>query len=287
VLAFFSYLGVTKLKRLSSLRKIAVSYLFLLSSLIASGGDPYYSPYGAGEAGMGYVCIMRRVPWSWLQNQASLGFNTSFFSGVSYADRFSLKELGTRTAFVVVPSGKASLGAVYSQFGYTDFKRISGGLACGIRLSDKIAAGVQVDYFSENSSADYYNYRILTCETGVIITPDENTSIGFHISNPVPNSLRKESMPLRIRAGAGTYLNSSIFSGFEIEMSSGSSLVLKTGFEYEVLKDLRVRGGFVTKNNAFTFGMGYGVKMMMADIGFAIHDRLGISTTVSIIFKIK
>lgn len=278
---------VTKLERLISLQKITVSLYLLFSSLSASGGEPFHSPSGAGEAGMGYVCIMRKAPWSFYQNQASLGFNKSFFAGISYSDRFSLKELGTRTAFIVVPAGKASLGAVYSYFGYSDFKLQTGGLACGIRLSDVLAAGVQVDIFSEKASVDYYKYRVITCETGLIITPGDKTSIGVHIINPVPNSLRKEAMPLTIRAGVGTYLNSSLFAGIEAEMCTGSSLLLKTGFEYEVMKDLRLRGGFITKNNAFTFGLGYGEKRILADLGFLLHDRLGVSTYFTLIIKIK
>jgi hypothetical protein len=272
---------------LSSLQKIPLSLLFLLSSLIASGGDPYYSTHGAGEAGMGYVCIIREAPWSFFQNQASLGFNKSFYSGIAYESRFSMEELGTRAAFVVVPAGKASLGAIYSHFGYTDFKRDMGGLACGIRLSKILSAGIQIDLFSERASVDYCNYRTITCETGVIITPGDKTIIGIHIINPVPNSLRKEAMPIIIRAGAGTHLNDDLFAGFETDMSSGSNPVLKTGFEYKVMKDLRLRGGYITKNNSFTFGLGWNVKMVTADIGFVIHDRLGISTTTSLIIKIK
>jgi len=283
----FCILVVTKLERLSSLQKIAVSLYLLFPFLSASGGEPYHSPSGASEAGMGYVCVMRKIPWSFYQNQASLGFNKSLFAGISYADRFSLKELGTRTAFMVVPAGKASLGVVYSHFGYSDFKLETGGLACGIRLSDIMAAGVQVDIFSEKASVDYYKYRVITCETGLIINPGDNTSIGIHVINPVPNSLRKEAMPLTISAGVGTYLNSSLFAGLEAEMCTGSSLLLKTGFEYEVMKDLRLRGGYMTKNNAFTFGLGYGEKRILADLGFVLHDRLGVSTYITLIFKIK
>ncbi|HKK43276.1 MAG TPA: hypothetical protein VJ963_12755 [Bacteroidales bacterium] len=270
---------------MSSLRKIAVSLFFLLSFYNASRGFPFCSPTGDGEAGMGGVCIMRKTPRSFFENQASLGSNHSLFAGIRYTDRFSVKELGTRSVFIAVPAGKTSLGLIYSHFGYSGFKRDIGGLACGIRLSDMITAGVQADILSERAAADYYEYMTISCETGIIISPDDKTSIGIHVINPVPNSLRKEAMPLTVRAGAGTYLDKSLFAGMEAEMSTGGSLVLKTGFEYEVIKNLRLRGGFITKNNAFTFGIGYGMKMVIADIGFMIHDRLGTSTTVSIIFK--
>ena len=33
---------------------------------------------------------------------------------------------------------------------------------------------------------------------------NENTSLGIHVFNPVPNSLRKTIMPSSLRIGAGT-----------------------------------------------------------------------------------
>ena len=69
-------------------------------------------------------------------------------------------------------------------------------------------------------------------------------------------------------------------------MSSGSKLITRTGFEYEALKKLWLRGGFSTNNNSFSFGLGYLEKIMQADIGFATHDKLGVTSSVSFIFKI-
>ena len=138
---------------------------------------------------------MKNGFWSSFHNQALLAHNNSFSFGFNYENRFSIKELGTRSAGMTIPAGKASLGVVYSHFGYTDFKREMTGLACGMKLSDKISAGVQVDYFSERTSGEYSNNQFVTCETGLLITPSENIRIGIHLFNPVPNSIRKTFMP--------------------------------------------------------------------------------------------
>ena len=121
------------------------------------------------------------------------------------------------------------------------------GLACGMKLSDKIAAGLQVDYFSERTSGEYSNIQSVTCEAGLLITPSENTRIGIHLFNPVPNSLRKSFLPTSLRIGAGTNLNKLLFTGIEAEMSTGSKLIFRTGFEYEAAKKLWLRGGFSSR----------------------------------------
>jgi len=274
------------LKQLSSLLKISVSVFFIFFSLTASGGDPYRPSAGAGEAGTGYVCIMKNGFWSSFHNQAILAYNNTFSFGFNYENRFNISELGTRSLGLIIPAGKASLGAVYSHFGYADFKRDMTGLACGMSLSGKISAGLQVDYFSERASGEYDNNQSVTCEAGLLITPSENTRFGIHVFNPVPNSLRKTFLPTSLRIGAGINLNKSLFAGFETEMSSGSRLIIKTGFEYEAAKRLWLRGGFSTDNNSFSFGLGWMVKIVQMDIGFVTHERLGVTSSVSLIFKI-
>ncbi|MEI6049761.1 MAG: hypothetical protein WCS03_12730 [Bacteroidota bacterium] len=275
------------MKQLSSLLKISVSVFFIFFSLTSSGGDPYRQSAGAGEAGTGYVCIMKNGFWSSFHNQPLLAYNNSFSFGFNYENRFSIKELGTRSAAITIPVGKASLGAVYSHFGYTDYKRDMTGLACGLKLSDKIYAGVQIDYFLERASGEYENNQSVTFETGLLVIPSENIRLGVHLFNPVPNSLRKSFLPTTLIIGAGTDLSKTLFAGVEAEMSSGSKLIIRTGFEYEAAKKFWLRGGFSTNNSSFSFGLGYLAKIAQIDFGFVTHEKLGITSSVSLVFKIR
>jgi hypothetical protein len=274
------------LKQLSSLLKISVSSLFILFSSTASGGDPYRPSSGAAEAGMSYVCTMKTGFWSSFHNQANLAWNRSFSFGFNYENRFNIGELSTRSAGLVIPAGKTSVAAVYSHFGYTDFKRDMSGLACGMKLSDKVSAGVQADYYSIRASGEYINSQVITYETGLIVLPSESTRIGIHIFNLLPGSLRPELLPLSLRIGAGTYLNNTIFAGIESEMSTGSKLSVSTGLEYEVSKKIWIRGGFRTENNSFSFGLGFQARIVQIDLGFVSHEKLGITSSASLIFKI-
>ena len=274
------------MKQLSSLLKISVSLFFLFLQIAATDGTRYGIRAGAGEAGMGYACVMKEGFWSSFHNQALLAFNKDYSFGFNYEDRFGIKELGTRSAALVIPAGKATAGAVYSNFGYSDFKRDVAGLACGMELSDKVAAGVQIDYFSERTSGEYNSNQYITFETGVVASVSDNIKLGFHLFNPVPNSLRKNKQPVSISAGAGISLSKSLFAGIEAEMSSESSTELRMGFEYEAVKSLMLRAGFSTLNNSFCFGMGYQLGIVKLDLGFATHDRLGVTSSISLIFKI-
>ena len=272
---------------MGSLHKIPVSLILIFTSLTSSGTDPYRPPAGAGEAGTGYVCIMKKSFWSSFHNQALLVQNGSLSFGVNYDNRFGISQLGTRTIGAVIPSGKASLGVLYSYFGYADFRRNTAGLACGLKLSERISAGAQIDYFAEMAPGEYEDVHLMTGEAGIVFSASENTMIGIHLFNPVPNSLRKSSMPSRIRVGAGTNLNNLLFAGAEAEMSTGGKLILRTGFEYEAVKEFWLRSGFSTENNSFSFGIGYLAKFVKLDLAFSTHEKLGITSSASLIFKIR
>lgn len=272
---------------MSSLLKISVSVIFVFLFSKTLGGDPYRPSAGAGEAGMGYACITRNSLWSSFHNQANLAFYENTSAGFNYENRFGIKELGTSTAAVSVSEGKTTLAALYSHFGCSDFKREMAGLACGLILSDKVAAGVQVDYFSNRTYGEYDNYQSVTCEAGIIISPTEVTKIGVHVFNPVPNSIRKNSLPVILKVGASTYLSRNLITALESEISTGKSLILRTGLEYEAAKKFWMRCGFSTDNNSFGFGLGYHAKVVLIDLGFTTHDRLGVTSSASLIFKIR
>lgn len=268
-----------------SLLKISVSIILIFISFDASGTDPFRPVTGAAEAGMGYSCIAKPGFWSSFHNQALLPATRLLSFGFSYDDRFGIKEMGSRYAALTVPAGKAMLGAVYSHFGYPDFRREMAGLACGLKLSEIISAGVMIDYFSLKTAGEYSNSGSVTFEAGLFIRASENVTAGIHLFNPVPNSIRKTNLPSRLRGGAGINLGSSLYAGAEAEMSTGSIPVLRTGFEYNAAKKVWIRGGFSTSYNSFSLGIGYLLNFARFDISFSTHESLGITSSASVIFQ--
>ncbi len=70
-------------------------------------------------------------------------------------------------------------------------------------------------------------------------------------------------------------------------MSTGSGSALRMGFEYEALRKVRLRAGYSTRFNSFCFGTGYQAGNVTVDLGFATHEILGITSSISVIFKIR
>jgi len=272
---------------LYSLQKISVSIIIFFLPFALRGADLYFGAAGAGEAGMGYACVMKPGFWSSFHNQALLPAYGNLSCGISYQSRFGIKELGTRSAAVIIPTGRAVAGAIYSQCGYPDFRRESAGLACGLKLSEKISAGVQADYLSEKPSGEYDNHMFITCEAGITIFPDENTIIGIHLFNPLPAMGIRNKIPSALRTGIGSSINKVLFAGIEAVMCTRNRLNVKGGFEYEAAGRLKLRGGFCTESTSFSFGLGYKMETVHLDISFSTHEILGITPSASLVFNIK
>lgn len=270
-----------------SLQKIIVSFCFVFLSVEGFAGDPFRFAAGAREAGMGYAFVMTNDLWSSFHNQAALAFNKTCSFGFNYNNRFNISELSTRSAGINIPAGRVSLGAQYSHFGYSDFSRQSIGVACGMPLSDIIAGGVQIGWYYERSEGEYNSNQTIVPEAGIIVTASENVKIGVHVFNPVPNSLRKSDIPTRLRTGACVSLSREFSAGVETEMSTGDNPILRTGFEYAAAKKLLVRGGFSTESSSFSFGVGYRAGPATIDFAFSTHERLGLTSSVSVVFEMK
>lgn len=269
-----------------SLHRIIVSLFLFFFLLRVSAENPLRSPAGADVTGMGSVCISKTGFWSTFRNQALLAKNKSLAAGILYQNRFGLAELGTKSSAIIIPAGGTSLGIIYSQSGFHEFSRRSAGVACGLSLSEKISAGVQIDYLNEKTSGEYRNNQMITFEAGIVVKASENTIVGFHIFNPVPDAWRESAMRSVLTAGAGINLNKVLFAGAEIEMISGQKLLVRTGFEYEVAQKFWLRGGFCTENGSFSFGLGYLLKSVRIDLTFATHERLGVTSSISVVYKI-
>lgn len=268
-----------------SLHKIFVCLSVFFLPLTASGYNPYRMITGAEEAGMGSLSLYSKSFWSSFNNQALLAEKNSIVAAINYQDRFCLSQLATKSAGLIIPSGSGSAGLIFSHFGYKEFSRTMTGLACGLHLSEKISAGIQIDYFSEKAPGEFQHHHSVTFETGFFIKIRENIFASLHMFNPLPDALRKRNMPSTITTGAGIQLNKAFFAALETEMCSSERPVLKTGFTYELTDNLCLQGGFNTRNCSFSFGTGLTIKNIYLNMSISTHEKLGLSHFLSLVFK--
>ena len=98
--------------------------LFSVNQLFAEG-----EPIGARAASMGNASVSSTDIWSIFNNPAGMAKQSVFSAGVNYENRYLMKELGLKSAALLVPSRFGVLGLSFNQFGYSLYNENKIGLA--------------------------------------------------------------------------------------------------------------------------------------------------------------
>ena len=73
----------------------------------------------------------------------------------------------------------------------------------------------------------------------------------------------------------------------EAEKTFTTKMIYKIGLDYRFMNNLYMRAGATTSPDQLTFGLGYVIKKIKADISFSYHQVLGITPHVGIIYNFK
>lgn len=215
-------------------------------------------------------------------NQASLAYNTDLSAGFSYYSRFGVSELAVKSLYLTVPHGKGSLGFRYDNYGFEQLMYHSLSTAAGMRLSETVSLGVEAGIKATASPVE--DVRMLTAsgQAGIIVSVSENTRLGVHIVNPVPNSLRSTSLPSAIRAGAGTTVSDRLTVSVVLEKRTLQPLSLSAGICYDISSTTGIRAGYSSSTQSLGFTLTCRFGKLEPELSFLTHNRLGLSSMASI-----
>ena len=73
----------------------------------------------------------------------------------------------------------------------------------------------------------------------------------------------------------------------EAEKELTEKFQLKSGLEYNLISGLYLRGGISTAPFLSTFGLGYEIKKLSADVAFTHHEILGFTPHFSMQVEIR
>ncbi len=259
-----------------------------LISIAVYTQNPYRLSAGARQVGLAYASVACTGFWASFHNQASLASMDKWSVGLNQDNRFGLSELSNKTFGMIIPSGKrGALGMVYSYYGYAEYNRHTMGLAYGMKLGEKLSAGLQTDLYSTRIAGDYRNRYDLTFEGGIQYRPFNELMLGLHAYNPLPTALHESDIPLVLRLGTSYRFASSFLTVAEVETSDQQYTNVRVAVEYEFMGKLFLRGGFMSNPLGYSFGGGYSGRLIQANLGFITHENLGLTPSLSVVIFIR
>ncbi len=269
--------------------KYLICPVFLFLQFLTINSQINY-PLGSRPAALANAYVMESDIWSISHNQAGLGFYHHLAIGFHHENKFLIKEQSLHALALTVPVKPGTFGLSYSYFGYEKYNESKIGLGFGKTFGNTFSAGIQLNYHRIFIMGDYGNRNSLTVEGGIQYKPAKNISAGIHIFNPTMSKIspyNQDTIPTTLRAGLSFKPYKKLWLGLETEKSLNTDLQLKAGIEYQVIQSLYLRTGVITNPVQNTFGLGYEIKGVNADVAFTHHDILGFTPHFTFQFKFR
>jgi len=216
---------------------------------------------------------------SQLMNPAFLSFSEQKQLGVSVFNRFEMKELSTQSVFGLIPNRLLDMNFHLLVFGYSDYQLIEGQAGFARKLSSKFSIGTSVSYLIENSVLEESTRKYLHADISFFWQINETFGWALTTENLIHTG---NSQPVSCFSGLKWQLNPVTCFLLESGYDSQKRFSVCAGVEYEIVKNLMVRGGF--RNNPQTPSLGFAYKLEHWNIetAFLFHQALGLSSGISV-----
>jgi hypothetical protein len=262
-------------------------FFFYSFTSVAQG----WQPMGSRSMSLANATVALEDVWAFHHNPAALTNLKKIEFGVSYENRFLMKELQSQGLVVAIPikSGVISIGS--QSFGYNQFRTYRNGLGYSMKLAEFLSVGVQLNHHFVRINSNYGNHQTVTAEVGALAKINDKWSLAFSVFNITRNRLSEfaeDRYSTIMRLGTKFSVSEKVLFLAEAEKNVDYTIRFKTGIEYLPLDNFYVRGGFATAPIEFSFGLGYAFSgKYKLDLGSAYHQVLGWSPNFSFTMQLK
>ena len=245
---------------------------------------------GSRSNAMGNSSVALNDFWSIQNNPAGLA-NCHFLSaGLSYENRFLMKELSYYNGAFVMPVKIGVFGLSFSRFGFENYNENKIGLTYARAFGPHLKMGLKLDYLSFKFSGDYAKRRTATFEFGLQTDITDDLCFGVYIFNPINVKLKttvNQHIPVVFRFGLSYKITKDFLVTSEVEYNSESKFDYRIGLEYNTLKNFYIRVGVHTNPATACFGVGYTLNRVIIDVSATMNQYTGVSFQSSLIINIK
>ena len=269
--------------------KILIVFVFMFPALCTSAQTENW-PLGTRAASMGNAYVAESDLWSVSHNQAGLGFYPHFAIGFHHENKFDSKAYNLHAVALSIPVKSGTLGFSYSYFGADVYNENKFGIGFGKQFGNGFAAGIQMNYHYHYLEGEFENRQALSFEAGIQYRPGDKFSLGAHLTNPTRSTLgayHQDTIPSYFNMGISYYPIDNFRLNLQFNKGIDRSYRIQTGLEYMVMENLFLRLGYLTHPNNLTFGIGYQLNKISADIGFTNHQILGFTPHFSFQAKLR
>ncbi len=249
-----------------------------------------WQPVGARSMSMANSTVAVSDVWSFHHNPGALANLKQISAGLSYENRYLLKELQTQAFVVAIPFKVGIISAGVQTYGYKIYRTTRIGFGYSMKLGEKLSAGVQMNYQGLRIE-NYGSKSSVTAEAGILAKINDKITVGFSILNfgrAKLSEFQDDRFSTYLRLGINYKLSERVMILAEAEKEIETRLRAKAGLEYELLERFYTRFGAASNPMELTFGFGYRFKNnFKLDLGSAWQQHLGWSPHFGLTYDFK
>ena len=265
--------------------KSLLIFSFILLCSFTSNAQGWLSQ-GARVGAMANNGVTLIDAFSYHHNPGALGFVEEGTAGLSYESRYALKELQSQSFAVAVPLKVGVISAGGQFYGYDTYRTTRAGLGYSMKLSEKISAGVQINYLGMRLDQFYGVKHGVSAEFGALAKLNEKVNIGFSIVNigrARLSEFKDDRYGTLLRLGLSYQLIDELLIVAEIEQEITFDTRLRAGIEYHPIDLLYIRAGVQGAPMDFAFGFGLKYDRFKLDLSTQYNQILGWTPAASFI----
>lgn len=217
-------------------------------------------------------------PWAVYSNQAGVAQLSKAYAGISYRAVSDLKELNTKSIFVINPSAWGVYGVTYTHFGMDYYNEQLMGGVFSRRLSEWLNIGGKIDYLLVHVDKQPNNYHAFFFELGFLFTLPSDINIGVHGYNP--GKISRLTAPNRIYVAEKYTLSSSWKVDKMFTLCAQGELldrkfIFSGGVEFSYYEFLNIRCGYRSQFDNVYAGVEVIWKRLSLSLNYNSHPVWG------------
>lgn len=271
------------------MKKLILLTIVLFGSNLLTAQKGSSPALGAKALSMGGTGVCSDEIDAILYNQAGLAGLESLSFVAASERKFNLTQLTAVSLGLAIPVQKiGTFGILVSNYGDDIYSEQKVGVSYARLLAKHTSIGAQIDFF--NTRIDQFgNAGLFTFELGMKTRLVEGLNLGFHIFSPAQIKLTdEENLLTRARLGLKYTPSDKVELQAEVDQYIDFETIFRFGLAYNLSEVFSVRAGYFVGQfaGAYSVGLGYDWKdLIKIEIGYAIHEILGGTPGISIIYN--
>lgn len=270
-----------------------MKYFFIIVSLIIcdiSLQAQLFQDAGAISTSMAGLNTNNNNVWSVNNNIGQLSKLENATISISSFQPFLIKDFTTSNIVLGMPVGNGAFGFNYSNSGNKYLQMHNLGIGYSKKLGSNFHSGIKINYSIINAG-DFYNKRaIWNADLGMSASLSKELELGVTIKNVTLSKIanyNNERLTTSFQIGASYHFSKDLIVQTGLEKNINYPASFLAAINYKPNEKIIINGGIASNPSLAAFGISLIQNKFILSFATQLHQYLGWSPDISIIYQFK